>query len=177
MNIGIPLEVKTLEGRVALSPDACGDLVHAGHRVIVEHNAGNFSGYLDDHYEACGATIAADAKTIYGEAELIVKVKEPVAAELELLHEGHRLFCFLHLAPNPELTRRLLDIGLTAIGFETVEDDSGALPLLAPMSDIAGRLATQIGTTLLHQPRGGLARRWLSSLFSNLYLCLSRQRA
>ena len=155
MKIGIPREIKPLEGRVALSPDACGDLVHAGHSVFVEHNAGSLSGYFDDHYAAVGATIAADANTVYGEAELLVKVKEPVAAELALLRQGHLLFCFLHLAAYPELTRHLLDIGLTAIGFETVETDSGALPLLAPMSDIAGRLATQIGSNLLHQPQGG----------------------
>ena len=155
MNIGIPREIKPLEGRVALSPEACGDLVQAGHSVFVEHNAGSLSGYFDDVYEAVGATIAADAKTVYGEAELIVKVKEPVAAELGLLRQDHLLFCFLHLAAYPELTRRLLDIGLTAIGFETVETDSGTLPLLAPMSDIAGRLATQIGSNLLHQPQGG----------------------
>jgi len=155
MQIGIPREIKPLEGRVALSPDACGDLVHAGHKVIVEHNAGRLSGYLDEHYEAVGATIAADANTTYGAAELIVKVKEPVAADLALLQKDHLLFCFLHLAANPELTRRLQDIGLTAIGFETVETGSGALPILAPMSDIAGRLATQIGSNLLHQPHGG----------------------
>jgi alanine dehydrogenase len=155
MNIGIPREVKPLEGRVALSPEACGDLVHAGHRVSVEHNAGILSGYSDEQYEASGATITADAKATYGQAELIVKVKEPVNADLALLREDHLLFCFLHLAPNPVLTRRLQEIGLTAVGFETVETDEGALPLLAPMSDIAGRLAAQIGATLLHQPQGG----------------------
>jgi len=155
MKIGIPREVKPLEGRVALSPEACGDLVHAGHSVSVEHNAGILSGYLDEQYEASGATIAADAKAIYGEAELIVKVKEPVNADLALLRQEHLLFCFLHLAANPVLARRLRDIGLTAVGFETVETDAGDLPLLAPMSDIAGRLATQIGASLLHQPQGG----------------------
>ncbi|MGB5177223.1 MAG: alanine dehydrogenase [Gammaproteobacteria bacterium] len=155
MNIGIPREIKPLEGRVALGPEACGDLVHAGHRVTVEHNAGSLSGYLDDHYVAVGATIATDAKTVYEQSELLVKVKEPVAAELALLRKKHLLFCFLHLAAYPELTRRLQDIGLTAVGFETVETDNGALPLLAPMSDIAGRLATQIGSNLLQRPQGG----------------------
>jgi len=155
MKIGIPREVKSLEGRVALSPEACGDLVHAGHNVSVQHNAGILSGYLDEQYEAGGATIAADAESVYGEAELIVKVKEPVDADLALLRQEHLLFCFLHLAANPELARRLRDIGLTAVGFETVETGEGALPLLAPMSDIAGRLATQIGASLLHQPQGG----------------------
>ena len=155
MHIGIPREIKPLEGRVALSPEACGDLVHAGHTVTVEHNAGNLSGYPDEQYVAIGATIAADANTTYGQAELIVKVKEPVTDDLALLRKDHLLFCFLHLAANPELARRLQDIGLTAVAFETVEADSGALPLLAPMSDIAGRIATQIGTSLLHRPQGG----------------------
>lgn len=155
MHIGIPREIKPLEGRVALSPEACGDLVHAGHTVTVEHNAGKLSGYPDEQYVAIGATIAADANTTYGQAELIVKVKEPVTDDLALLRKDHLLFCFLHLAANPELARRLQDIGLTAVAFETVEADSGALPLLAPMSDIAGRIATQIGTSLLHQPQGG----------------------
>ena len=155
MHIGIPREIKPLEGRVALSPEACGDLVHAGHTVCVEHNAGKLSGYPDEQYVAIGATIAADANTTYGQAELIVKVKEPVTDDLALLRKDHLLFCFLHLAANPELARRLQDIGLTAVAFETVEADSGALPLLAPMSDIAGRIATQIGTSLLHQPQGG----------------------
>jgi len=155
MHIGIPREIKPLEGRVALSPEACGDLVHAGHHVTIEHNAGYLSGYLDEQYEAIGAKIATDADTTYGHAELILKVKEPVADDLAMLRRDHLLFCFLHLAANPELAHRLQDIGLTAVGFETVEADNGTLPLLAPMSDIAGRLATQIGTSLLHQPQGG----------------------
>ena len=155
MHIGIPREIKPLEGRVALSPEACGDLVHAGHTVIVEHHAGKLSGYPDERYQSLGATIAADADATYGEAELIVKVKEPVTGDLARLRKDHLLFCFLHLAANRELTHRLQDIGLTAVGFETVEADNGALPLLAPMSDIAGRIATQIGTSLLHQPQGG----------------------
>ena len=155
MNIGIPREIKPLEGRVALSPEACGDLVHAGHRVCVEHNAGILSGYSDEQYQASGATITANAKATYDQAELIVKVKEPVSADLALLREDHLLFCFLHLAVNPELAHRLQDLGLTAIGFETVETDEGALPLLSPMSDIAGRLAAQLGAGLLHQPQGG----------------------
>ena len=155
MNIGIPREIKPLEGRVALSPEACGDLVHDGHRVSVEHNAGILSGYSDEQYQASGVTITADAKATYDHAELIVKVKEPVSADLALLREDHLLFCFLHLAVNPELARRLQDLGLTAIGFETVETDEGALPLLSPMSDIAGRLAAQLGAGLLHRPQGG----------------------
>jgi alanine dehydrogenase len=155
MHIGIPREIKPLEGRVALTPDAVGDLVRAGHSVFVEHAAGTLSGYPDADYEASGAQIAADAAATYAAAELIVKVKEPVAGDLAHLRPEHRLFCYLHLAANLELLQRLQDIGLTAVGFETVATDTGQLPLLEPMSDIAGRLASQIGASLLQQPQGG----------------------
>lgn len=155
MRIGIPREIKPLEGRVALLPDACCQLLKAGHEVILEHDAGLLSGYPDALYEACGVRIVPDAAALFGAAELIVKVKEPQPEELKLLRPDHRLFSFLHLAAEPELTRRLEALGLTAIGFETVEEDCGALPLLAPMSDIAGRIAIQVGTTLLHRPAGG----------------------
>jgi alanine dehydrogenase len=155
VKIGIPKEIKPLEGRVALSPDACAALIHAGHQVFVEQDAGVLSGFSNDAYRTAGVTLCTGAADTYGAAQLVVKVKEPVAGDLAHLQAGHLLFCFLHLAPEPELTRKLLDIGLTAIAFETVETDSGDLPLLAPMSDVAGRLATQIGTHLLHQPQGG----------------------
>ena len=155
MQIGIPREIKPLEGRVALNPEACGDLVQAGHRVYVEQDAGILSGYPDDLFTAAGVTITRDAAATYGQAQLVVKVKEPVSGDLALLQKNHLLFCYLHLAANPELARQLQDTGLTAVGFETVETDTGHLPLLAPMSDIAGRLATQIGSNLLHQPAGG----------------------
>jgi alanine dehydrogenase len=155
MQIGIPREIKPLEGRVALSPEACGDLVLAGHNVFVEQKAGILSGFSDQAYRAVGATITASPEETYGKGQLIVKVKEPVSADLALLQKNHLLFCFLHLAANPQLARSLLDIGLTGIAFETVETDDHVLPLLAPMSDIAGRLATQIGSNLLHQPAGG----------------------
>ena len=155
MHIGIPREIKPLEGRVALTPDAVGDLVRAGHSVFVEHDAGTLSGYPDADYQTSGAQIAADAAATYAAAQLIVKVKEPVAGDLAHLRPEHRLFCFLHLAANLELLQRLQDIGLTAVGFETVATDTGLLPLLEPMSDIAGRLASQIGASLLQQPQGG----------------------
>jgi len=154
MRIGIPREIKPLEGRVALTPDACGALVHSGHEVIVEQAAGSLSGYTDAQYQEAGARIAADAAATYA-ADLIVKVKEPVTGDLVHLRPDHCLFCFLHLAANSELLQQLHDIGLTAVGFETVATDTGQLPLLAPMSDIAGRLATQIGANLLQRPRGG----------------------
>jgi alanine dehydrogenase len=155
MRIGIPRETKTLEGRVALVPAACADLVRRGHEVWLERDAGVKSGFVDQNYIDIGVKIAPDAAALYERGELIVKVKEPIAGDLALLRKDHLLFCYLHLAPEPALTRRLLDIGLTGIAFESVEFDDGALPLLAPMSIIAGRIAVQIGTHLLHQPAGG----------------------
>ncbi len=154
MRIGIPKEIKPWENRVALLPDACGELARAGHRVLVQSGAGVGSGYDDALYEAAGADILPDAAALYGEAELVVKVKEPVDGELDMLRADHMLFSYLHLAALPDLTRRLCAIGLTAIGFETVADHGG-LPLLTPMSDIAGRLAVQVGSHLLHGPAGG----------------------
>ncbi len=154
MRVGVPREIKPLEGRVGLVPEACETLVQAGHRVFLESGAGAASGYPDRQYRTFGVEIVPDAAALYGEAELVVKVKEPVDPELELLRPDHLLFCFLHLAAEPDLLRRLLAIGLTAVAFETVAEE-GELPILAPMSDIAGRLATQIGSTLLHRPQGG----------------------
>ena len=155
MRIGVPKETKTLEGRVALVPAACGDLVKAGHEVFVESTAGIKSGFSDSDFVAVGVTIAKDAAELYEKGELIVKVKEPIAGDLALLRKEHLLFCYLHLAPEPALTKRLLEIGLCGIAFESVEEADGSLPLLAPMSVIAGRIAVQWGTTLLHQPNGG----------------------
>ncbi len=155
MRIGVPREIKPLEGRVALIPAACSDLVRAGHTVYVQAGAGEKSAFSDAEFAAVGAELVPDAATLYSKAELVVKVKEPVDGDLRHLHADHRLFCFLHLAAEPALTRRLLDIGLTAVGFETVEENDGSLPLLAPMSLIAGSLAVQIGAHLLHQPQGG----------------------
>ncbi len=155
MKIGIPKEIKVLEGRVALIPSACASLVRQGHEVFLEASAGELSGYKDEEYRAQGVIICASAQDLYTNAELIVKVKEPVAGDLAYLTAQHTLFCFLHLAANTVLTQRLCDIGLTAVAFETVTDDQGALPLLKPMSQIAGTLAVQIGTHLLHQPQGG----------------------
>ena len=155
MRIGIPSETKTLEGRVALVPAACADLVKRGHEVYVQAGAGVKSGFSDADFTRVGVKIAADADALYECGELIVKVKEPIKGDLERLRKHHQLFCYLHLAPEPELTRRLLEIGLTGIAFESVEEADGSLPLLAPMSIIAGRIAVQVGTHLLHQPMGG----------------------
>ena len=155
MRIGVPKETKTLEGRVALVPAAAGDLVTRGHEVWLEQGAGLKSGFSDEQYTRLGVKIAPDAAALYEKGEMIVKVKEPIAGDLQHLRRDHLLFCYLHLAAEPALTKQLLDIGLTGVAFETVELPNGDLPLLAPMSIIAGRIATQVGTTLLHQPQGG----------------------
>ncbi|MFO7593928.1 MAG: alanine dehydrogenase [Pseudomonadota bacterium] len=154
MRIGIPREVKTLEGRVGLVPAAVAELAGQGHRLLVEKGAGALSGYSDEEYRQAGATILPDASRVYGDGEMIIKVKEPQPEELPLLRPDHLLFCYLHLAAEPALMQKLLAIGLTAVAFETVAEGR-ALPLLAPMSDIAGKVAVQIGSTLLHQPQGG----------------------
>ena len=154
MHIAVPRELKPLEGRVGLIPAAAAGLVREGHTVTVEAGAGKNSGYTDDQYQAVGVQIEKSVESLYAKAEMIVKVKEPIEADLKHLRKEHLLFCYLHLAALPELTRELQDIGLTAIAFETVEVD-GKLPLLAPMSDIAGRLSVQVATTLLHAPQGG----------------------
>ena len=155
MIIGIPREIRALEGRVALVPAAAGQLVREGHRVLVEQGAGVLSGYADDDYRAAGVSVVATAEEIYGQAELVVKVKEPQPVEVALLREGQMLFSYLHLAAEPELMRGLQDSGVTTVAFETVETQRHQLPLLAPMSDIAGRVAVQVGAHLLHQPQGG----------------------
>lgn len=155
MRIGVPSETKTLEGRVALVPAACGDLVRVGHEVFLQSGAGARSGFADADFERVGARIVPDAAALYEKAQLVVKVKEPIAGDLAHLRSDHLLFCYLHLAAEPELTDRLLDIGLTGVAFETVEEADGSLPLLAPMSNIAGRIGVQVGTHLLHMPQGG----------------------
>jgi len=154
MRIGIPTEIKTLEGRVALVPPAAGLLVQQGHRVLLQQGAGLASGYPDDAYREAGADVVATAEEVYGSAELLVKVKEPLPPEYPLLRPDHVLFCYLHLAAIPELARFLCERGLTAIGWETVAE-GGRLPLLEPMSAVAGRLATQLASNLLYRPRGG----------------------
>jgi alanine dehydrogenase len=154
MRIAIPTEIKAQEGRVGLVPAACGELVRHGHEVLVQSGAGARSGYGDGAYEQAGARVLPDAASVYGEGQLIVKVKEPLDGDLALLRADHTLFCYLHLAANRALAERLRELGLTAVAFETVREGD-SLPLLAPMSEIAGRLGVQVGTHLLHQPQGG----------------------
>ncbi len=154
MRIGIPKEVKVREGRVALIPSAVSELVRHGHEVFLQSTAGVASGYPDEDYRRAGAQIVPDAVSLYGGVQMILKVKEPIASEYPFLRKDHILFSYLHLAALPKLAQTLKEKGLTAVAFETVEAN-GKLPLLAPMSDIAGRLAVHIGTTLLHGHTGG----------------------
>lgn len=144
MDIGVPAETKQGEGRVSLTPGAIADLVHAGHHVSVETKAGMKSGFTDEQYRRSGAAIKKSAKELYDASTLIVKVKEPLVAELPLLRSDHQLFCYLHLAANPHLIDAFKNIGCTAFAFEAVEV-AGDHPLLAPMSDIAGKVSIQLG--------------------------------
>ena len=155
MRVGVPTEIKPDEYRVALTPAGVRELVDAGHEVFVQSGAGVGSAVEDSGYSAQGATIVPDAGALFGEAELIVKVKEPQPAELELLEPRHTLFTYLHLAANRALTTGLMESGATCIAYETVEDGRGRLPLLAPMSEIAGKIATQAGAFMLEKPLGG----------------------
>ena len=154
MRIGVPKEIKTDEYRVALTPAGARELVQRGHDVLVESGAGTGSAFDDRAYEAAGATIAS-VGDVWGDADLLLKVKEPIESEYRRLREGLVLFTYLHIAADEPLTRALVDSGITAVAYETVETDSGALPLLAPMSEIAGRLAAQAGAYFLEKPLGG----------------------
>jgi alanine dehydrogenase len=153
LNVGIPAEVKEGEHRVAITPDGVRELAAAGHRVLIERGAGEDSAITDEEYAAAGAENASVDEA--WSAELVVKVKEPQAGEFEYLRSDLVLFTYLHLAAYPEVARALLDAQTTAIGYETVQLDSGALPLLAPMSEVAGRMATQIGAHYLERDWGG----------------------
>jgi alanine dehydrogenase len=153
--VGIPTETKADEYRVSMTPAGVRELTDRGHEVLVQQGAGLGAGFDDAHYGAQGAVIAADADAVFTGAEMIVKVKEPLAPEVARLRPGQVLFTYLHLAPAPALTRALCESGATAVAYETVEDRNGHLPLLAPMSEIAGRLATQAGAFILQKPLGG----------------------
>lgn len=155
MRIGVPKEIKEAEGRVGLIPASVKALVARGHSVLVEKGAGAGSGFSDDDYIKAGAVTVADAAEVYGAADMIVKVKEPLASEYNLLQPGQVLFTYLHLAANRELTEALMARRVVAISYETIELSDGSLPLLVPMSEIAGRMSTQIGARLLESPSGG----------------------
>jgi alanine dehydrogenase len=154
VRIGVAKEIKSDEYRVALTPAGARELVQRGHDVLIEAGAGNGSAFSDQAYRSAGASIVS-VGDVWADAELLLKVKEPIATEYERLHEGLVLFTYLHIAADEPLTRGLLDSGITAVAYETVETDGGALPLLAPMSEIAGRLAAQAGAYFLEKPLGG----------------------
>ena len=155
MKIGCPKEIKPQEFRVGLTPNAAREAVGHGHQVLVETTAGTGSGFADADYTAAGATILPTAEEIFAISDLIIKVKEPQPAERALLRAGQVLFTYLHLAPDPDQTRDLLASGATCIAYETVTDPRGGLPLLAPMSEVAGRLAPQVGAWALQKANGG----------------------
>jgi len=155
MKVGVPTEVKDDEYRVALTPAGARELTDRGHDVVIEAGAGEGSSIPDADYETQGARTLPDAAAVWGEAGLILKVKEPQPQEVELVRPETTLFTYLHLAPNPELTQGLRASGATCIAYETVEDEHGRLPLLAPMSEIAGKIATQAGAFFLEKPLGG----------------------
>ncbi|HTV45321.1 MAG TPA: alanine dehydrogenase [Stellaceae bacterium] len=156
MRIGVPKEVKTHEYRVGLVPGSVRELTHRSHRVLVEAGAGSAIGFDDRAYQAAGATIVADAAEVFATAELIVKVKEPQPQEVALLRRDQILFTYLHLAADRELTDGLVDSGIVAIAYETVTDARGGLPLLAPMSEVAGRMSVQVGAHCLEKEQGGI---------------------
>ena len=155
MRIGVPKETKTDEFRVGLVPESVRELTEMGHDVSVETNAGIGISASDDDYRKFGATVLGTAQEVFEYAEMIVKVKEPLAPERALLRENQILFTYLHLAPDPEQTRDLVNSGAVCIAYETVTDDNGALPILAPMSKVAGRMAVQEGAWCLERPHGG----------------------
>src|SRR5438477_78990 len=155
MRIGVPKEIKVLENRVGLVPGSVREAVANGHEVIVEHNAGQGIGMDDDAYRKAGAAIAATAKEVFDAAEMIVKVKEPQAVERRLLRPGQVLFTYLHLAPDPDQAKDLVESGAVCIAYETVTSATGGLPLLAPMSEVAGRMAVQAGAHYLEKAHGG----------------------
>jgi alanine dehydrogenase len=155
MKVGVPTEIKTDEYRVALTPAGVRELVEHDHEVIIQSEAGVGSTIPDEEYVAQGARIVPDAQSVFDEAEMILGVKEPQPQEVEMLRPNHLLFTYLHLAPNPELTKGLAESGATCVAYETVVDEQGRLPLLAPMSEVAGKIATQAGAFFLERPLGG----------------------
>ena len=155
MLVGVPKEIKAQEHRVGLTPTSVRELVHNGHQVVVETAAGLGIGFSDEHYQAAGATIAKTAAEVFERAEMVVKVKEPQPVACKLLREGQVLFTYLRLAPDLEQTRGLIDSKCIAVAYETVTDRHGRLPLLAPMSEVAGRMSIQVGAHCLEKYQGG----------------------
>src|SRR5215213_804848 len=155
MRVGVPTEIKADEYRVSLTPAGVRELVEHGHEVMIQSGAGVGSTIPDEEYTAQGARMLPDAESVFDEAELILGVKEPQPQEVQMLRPDHLLFTYLHLAPAPDLTKGLVESGATCVAYETVEDGRGRLPLLAPMSEVAGKIATQAGAFFLERPLGG----------------------
>ena len=156
MRIGLPLEIKNHEYRVGLTPASVRELTARGHKVLVQSGAGASIGLSDKLYRAAGATLAPDAQTVFAKSDMIVKVKEPQPQECAMLHAGQILYTYLHLAPDPEQTAALVKSGAICIAYETITGSGGGLPLLAPMSEVAGRMAVQAGATHLEKSKGGM---------------------
>lgn len=155
MRIGVPAEIKNNEYRVGMVPSAVRDLTADGHEVLIQSGAGEGSGFADAEYESAGALILPDADAVYADADMIVKVKEPVSDEYHRIRDHQLLFTYLHLAPVPDLTKVLLDKKVTGIAYETITGRGGSLPLLSPMSEVAGRMSVQVGAFYLQKPNGG----------------------
>ncbi|MFS8610390.1 alanine dehydrogenase [Planifilum fulgidum] len=155
MIIGVPKEIKDNENRVAISPAGVDALVEAGHEVLIESGAGEGSGFPDEAFVEHGAKIARSAEDVWSSADMVLKVKEPQPSEYRFFREDLILFTYLHLAAEPELTRALMESKVTAIAYETIQLENGSLPLLTPMSEVAGRMSVQIGAQLLEKPKGG----------------------
>ncbi|HLJ73416.1 MAG TPA: alanine dehydrogenase [Thermoanaerobaculia bacterium] len=156
MKIGVPTEIKTDEYRVGMTPAGAAVLAGDGHEVYVQSGAGNGSGFSDDEYKSAGAKILPDADAVYAKSDMIVKVKEPIEADLKRLKDNQLLFTYLHLAPVPDLTQALLKKKITGVAYETITDErKRTLPLLTPMSEVAGRMSVHVGAYYLHKPNGG----------------------
>jgi len=155
MIIGVPKEVKDHESRVGITPAGVKALTDAGHKVLVETHAGELSAFNDDEYQSAGAEIVGSAHNVWGKADMVVKVKEPIEKEYGFFREGLVLFTYLHLAPVPDLTEQLLTKKVTGIAYETIRDKAGTLPLLTPMSEVAGRMSVQVGASYLEKEKGG----------------------
>ena len=153
--VGVPKEIKDMEGRVSMQPDGVAEMVHHGHEVMVQAGAGDGAGFSDEEYGEAGARVVDGPDEVFEAADLIVKVKEPIPEEYDRFREGHELFTYLHLAADKGLTEFLMERKIDSIAYETVELPDGSLPLLTPMSEVAGRMATQAAARCLESPQGG----------------------
>ena len=169
MIIGVPKEIKNNENRVALTPAGAEDLCAAGHTLFIERGAGTGSGFADETYTGYGAGILSDKRELFARAEMIMKVKEPLPQEYPLFQEGQIVFTYFHLAPVPELTQAMLKARIVGIAYETIQLNDGSLPLLVPMSEVAGRMSIQVGEYSLQKERGGISYIPSTKEYSSMY--------